>query len=203
MSPRHYSMKKRSSDAAETRRRIVESTLQLHAQKGVLGTSWRDIAAHADVSIGTVYKHFPDLDALLPACGALMMERFRPPSPEVAEDLLDGLADPADRLERVVAEIFAFYDRAGPAAEVDPRERGLPQIQEWEAYWAETVATFVRAALAPLRPPEAQLAFIAALLDQRSFAALSARGIAADRAAAEITRMAMAWLALDQENSTR
>ncbi|WP_457937950.1 TetR/AcrR family transcriptional regulator [Mesorhizobium sp. 10J20-29] len=203
MSPRRYSMKKRSSNAAETRQRIVESTLELHSRKGVLGTSWKDIAAHADVSIGTVYKHFPDLDALLPACGALMMERFRPPSPEDAEDLLDGLANPVDRLGRVVAEVFAFYDRAGSAAEVDPRERRLPQIQEWEVYWAGTVATFVRAALAPLRPAEAQLAFIAALLDQRSFAALRARGIAADRAATEITRMAMAWLALDQENSTR
>lgn len=202
MSPRRYSMKKRSSDAAETRRRIVESTLELHSQKGVLGTSWKDIAAHANVSVGTVYKHFPDLDAILPACGALMMERFRPPSPDDAFSLLDGLDDPAERLGRAVAAIFAFYGRAGPAAEIDPRERGLPQIREWEAYWAGTVATFVRAALAQLRPNAAQLAFVAALLDQRSFAALSACGIAADRAAAEITRMVMAWLALDQEKSS-
>ena len=203
MSPRRYSMSTRDEAAKETRRRIVESTLELHSRKGILGTSWKDIASHADVSVGTVYKHFPDLDALLPACGALMMDRFRPPAPEDAEKLLEGIADPEARLERAVIEIFGFYDRAGPAAEVDPRERGLAPIREWEAYWAGTVATFVRSALGPRAPSEPAVAFVAGLLDQRSFAALRARGIGTDQATPEITRMILAWLALKQENSTR
>jgi AcrR family transcriptional regulator len=189
-------MKKREQAADETRRRIVESTLELHARNGILGTSWKDIADHADVSIGTVYKHFPNLDALLPACGALMMERFCPPSPEDAERIVSGSAEPGERLGYVVAEVFSFYDRAGPAAEVDPRERGLEQIQEWEAYWADTVATFVRTALTSIDPCEAAVAFAGGLLDQRSFAALRARGIGTEQAASEITRMIMAWLAL-------
>jgi AcrR family transcriptional regulator len=189
MSPRRYTMKNREDAAAETRRRIVESTLELHSRNGVLGTSWKDIAAHADVSVGTVYKHFPTLDALLPACGALMMERFRPPSPESG--------DAAERLRRIVREIFSFYDRAGPAAEVDPRERELEPIREWEAYWAETVATFLNAALAPLAPSEQAIAFAGGLLDQRTFAALRARGIDTETAIAEIVRMILAWLALN------
>lgn len=196
MSPRRYSMKKRNSDAAATRQRIVESTLELHSQKGILGTTWKDIAVRADVSVGTVYKHFPDLDALLPACGALMMDRFRPPSPDDAESLLGNLTGSARRLERAVAELFGFYDRAGPAAEVDPRERGLAPIQEWEAYWADTVTAFVRVALAPLQPDETAVALVGGLLDQRSYAALRARGIGTDLAVAEMTRMIIAWLAL-------
>jgi AcrR family transcriptional regulator len=197
MSPRRYTMKNREDAAAETRRRIVESTLELHSRNGVLGTSWKDIAAHADVSVGTVYKHFPTLDALLPACGALMMERFRPPSPEEAGRIAGESADPAQRLRRVVGEVFSFYDRAGPAAEVDPRERKLESIREWEAYWAETIAAFLGAALAPLAPSDQAIAFAGGLLDQRAFAAFRARGISTDVAITEVTRMILAWLALN------
>ena len=79
----------------ETRRRILEATLSLHAEKGILGTSWQDIARRADVSVGTVYKHFPSLDELVPACGELMYAITRPPSLEGAPEIFAG----ADSLE--------------------------------------------------------------------------------------------------------
>lgn len=44
--------------------------MALHAEKGVGATSYRDIAARADVAVPTVYKHFPDLPGLLSACTA-------------------------------------------------------------------------------------------------------------------------------------
>lgn len=203
MSPRRYSMDRRADLAAATRRRIVESTLDLHTAKGILGTSWKNIAERADVSIGTVYKHFPSLDELLPACGALMMERYRPPGPEDAEALAGASADPAERLAAVVATVFDFYERAGPSAEIDPRERMLAAIQEWESYWAETLAAFVAAALRPLSPSAATIAVASALLDQRTFAALSARGIAPRQAAAEVTGMIMARLKERPTNHNR
>jgi AcrR family transcriptional regulator len=191
MSPRRYAMDRREEQAAKTRQRIIESTLTLHSKHGVLGTSWKNIAAAADVSVGTVYKHFPSLEELLPACGALMMERFRPPQPEDAERLAGPSADPAIRLTNVVASVFAFYDRAGPAAEIDPRERQLPAIAEWEAYWTSTVSGFVEVALASLQPTARTVAFASALLDQRSFAALASRGIDSAVAATEVARMIM------------
>jgi AcrR family transcriptional regulator len=66
-------MEKRKAAVEETRRRIVEAKLALHSEKDMFDTSWKDIAERADVSVATVYKHFPSLDELVPACGALIM----------------------------------------------------------------------------------------------------------------------------------
>jgi AcrR family transcriptional regulator len=80
LTPRKYTMDKRRAAVEETRQRILEATLALHSEKGIFGTSWQDIAKRADVSVGTVYKHFPTLDELVPACGELMYAITRPPS---------------------------------------------------------------------------------------------------------------------------
>ncbi len=131
MSPRRYDMKDRRSAVAETRQRIVEATLQLHGQKGIFGTTWQDIARQADVSIGTVYKHFPTLDDLVPACGDLLMQRTRPPSPDSVDEIIGEAKEPGERLRRVAAELFAFYDRGGRHLDSDLRERELPAVREW------------------------------------------------------------------------
>ena len=91
LTPRKYSMDKRKAAAEQTRQRILEATLALHSEKGIFGTSWQDIARRADVSVNTVYKHFPSLDELVPACGELMYAITRPPSLEDARtDLRRG-----------------------------------------------------------------------------------------------------------------
>lgn len=53
----------------------MDATAKLHGERGILGTSFQDIAMEADVAVATVYAHFPTLEALLPACGALVMQR--------------------------------------------------------------------------------------------------------------------------------
>ena len=88
MTPRKYDMSRRAEAREQTRRKIVEATAKLHGENGVFGTSWQDIAREADVSVATVYAHFPSLDELLPACGALVMERARPPSADSAAAII-------------------------------------------------------------------------------------------------------------------
>jgi len=46
------------------RRRIVDATMALHLEKGVVATSFDDIARKADVAVATVYRHFPTLHEL-------------------------------------------------------------------------------------------------------------------------------------------
>lgn len=104
----------------------MEATAKLHGERGVFGTSWRDIAAEADVSVATVYSHFPSLDQLLPACDQLVMERARSPSREAASEVVGDAGDLRERLVRVARELFGFYQRGGPHLEVDARERELP-----------------------------------------------------------------------------
>src|ERR687889_1310202 len=90
LAPRKYSMDKRRATVEETRQRILKATLALHAEKGIFGTSWQDIAKRADVSVGTVYKHFPSLDELIPACGELVFAISQPPSLADAPQIFAG-----------------------------------------------------------------------------------------------------------------
>ena len=60
-------------DAVRNRTRIVRSAQEVFTRRGA-GASMRDVAAAAGVGLGTLYRHFPDKDALLQA---VLEERFR------------------------------------------------------------------------------------------------------------------------------
>jgi AcrR family transcriptional regulator len=53
-------------DAERNRQRILQSARELFAERG-LGVSLDDIARHADVGVGTVYRRFPDKEQLIDA----------------------------------------------------------------------------------------------------------------------------------------
>src|SRR2546423_14922559 len=108
MAHRPYGMTRGPAASAETRGRIVDAAIALHAEKGVLGTSWPDIAKRADVALGTVYRHFPGLDQLVPACTSEHALRTKPPGPNI----LAGLPRPEERLGQFAQELFAFYARS-------------------------------------------------------------------------------------------
>ena len=74
-------MTSRASAVAQTRRRIIDATRALHTEQGIAATSWDDIAARAGVGVGTVYRHFPSLDELVPACGEISMQVIALPDP--------------------------------------------------------------------------------------------------------------------------
>ena len=199
--PRQYDMSKRALARAETRRRIVEATAKLHGERGVFGTSWQDIAKEADVSVATVYAHFPSLDELLPACGALVMERIRPPRRESSSEIIGDAQGLRERFERVALELFAFYERGGPHIEVDVRERRLPGMREWETYLLEVVTARVRAAMAPRRPNAHTVRLVSAFFDLSTFKALRDRGVATGRAAKTVAGVA-AWVLDDAAQRT-
>ena len=62
---RKYEMKKRAELQRETRRRIVEATIELHRTRGPANTTISEIAQRAGVNRLTVYNHFPDITSLL------------------------------------------------------------------------------------------------------------------------------------------
>lgn len=183
-------MSKRAIAREETRRRIVEATARLHGEKGVFGTSWQDIAKEADVSVATVYAHFPSLDDLLPACGALVMERVRPPSPESAAEVVGDAQTLEERFERVAHELFSFYERGGPHIDVDVRERQIPGMREWETYLLDMVTAFVREAVVHGRSDARTIRLASAFLDLPTFRALRERGIAPRTAAKAVAAVA-------------
>jgi len=187
-------MSKRAVAVLQTRRRIVEATVELHGKKGIFGTSWQDIARRADVSVATVYKHFPTLDELVPACGEVLMERLQPPSPESAPTVVGDAGDVAARLERVASWLFDFYERGGPHLDADLRERELRTMQEWETYLRFTVATFVAEAVkgSEVEPDSIELA--SAFFDYSTFKSLQSRGVSTRDAARAVSTMVACWL---------
>jgi len=187
-------MDKRKAAVEETRQRILEATLALHSEKGIFGTSWQDIAKRADVSVGTVYKHFPSLEELVPACGELMYAITRPPSLDDAPQIFAGANSLEERLERLVSELFDFYERGASYIETDFQERQLPAVREWEAYMRATIAGLVREALIPAGPDERTVQAVSALLDFYTFKSFLDREIPEEQAAKTINELLLCWI---------
>jgi AcrR family transcriptional regulator len=104
---RTYRMKRRAESQEETRRRITASTVELHGTVGPSRTSISAVAARAGVRRSTVYRHFPDEDALFEACSSHW--RASNPPPDLGE--WSTLADPAERADTALRELYSFYAR--------------------------------------------------------------------------------------------
>ena len=187
-------MDKRKAAVEETRQRILEAALALHAEKGIFGTSWQDIAHRADVSVGTVYKHFPSLDELVPACGQLAYAITRPPSLEDAPQIFAEANSLEERLGRLIEELFAFYERGAPYIETDFQDRRLPAVVEWEEYMRATIAGLVREALVCAEPDEHTVQSVSALLDFSTFKSFLNRNIPKEQAAKNISEVLLCWI---------
>lgn len=107
MTPRKYDPGQRAISMEATRNKILDATIALHTERGIVATSYRDIATRADVGIGTVYHHFPHVEDLVMACGGRQMALTRPPTAEI----FHGLRSRRARIERLVVEVFAWYER--------------------------------------------------------------------------------------------
>ena len=191
MAPRTYEMGRRAMASAETRRRIVDAAIAIHAEKGVLGTSWADIARQADVAVGTVYRYFPSHDELVPACTSENARRTRPPS----SAMLAGATSPDRRVGRLVAEIFAYYERSAPwipRANIDRRE--LPVLDTILSQREARFQALVAESLGPLRRRRSALPAAMALTDFGVWKSLNAGGLSTRAAAELITDILMSWL---------
>ena len=118
------------ADARRNRERIMSSGRELFARQGPQA-QMDEIAAHAGVGIGTVYRHFPTKEALLTA---MVRDRFQ----EFAEiaTRAEEIADPLEALEAVML-------RSGEAVEGDMGFQlamlGSSQL-EWEGIEEEKAA---------------------------------------------------------------
>src|ERR1051325_8108237 len=101
--PRKYELKQRAEQVEDTRRRIVEATVDLHLTRGPAGTQIAEVARRAGVQRRTVYNHFPDDEALFAACSAHWRARHPAPDPAAWTDLRQGLR-----------ELYAWYRETEP-----------------------------------------------------------------------------------------
>jgi AcrR family transcriptional regulator len=116
---RKYELKARAQKQAETRRRIVEATSELHQEVGPARTTVAEIARRAGVQRLTVYNNFPNETELFAACGEHSMSKNPPPDPSAALTI----EDPGERLRAVLAPLYSWYRKSARGQENLQRDR--------------------------------------------------------------------------------
>jgi AcrR family transcriptional regulator len=104
---RPYRMTRRAELEEQTRRRITESAAALHQELGPARTSISAVAERAGVRRSTVYRHFPDEEALFAACSSHW--RAANPAPDPRD--WAAIEDPRERTETALRALYAFYGR--------------------------------------------------------------------------------------------
>jgi AcrR family transcriptional regulator len=131
-------MKRRAELEAQTKQRITESAVALHGSLGPARTSMKAVAEHAGVPRSTVYRHFPDEEALFGACSAHWAAEN--PPPDVSR--WEKIGDPEERLEITLDELYAYYRRAGNMLDKLLRdEASVPMIAKLFAPYHQLMAT--------------------------------------------------------------
>src|SRR3954468_23844914 len=104
---RTYRKTRRAELEEQTRLRITGSAVARHQEVGPAHTSISAVADRAGVRRSTVYRHFPDDEALFTACSSHWRAANPPPDPGV----WGGIEDPAERPPAALRELYAFYGR--------------------------------------------------------------------------------------------
>ena len=95
---------------AARRQRVLLAALELGADGGYEAVQMRDVAASAEVALGTIYRYFPSKDALL---AAAMLEWM--------EDLERKVSQRAPRGDRTSERVYDVLRRAVATMERQPK----------------------------------------------------------------------------------
>jgi AcrR family transcriptional regulator len=105
--PRAESVESLTENQAARRERVIKAALDLGGRGGYEAVQMRDVAAHANVALGTIYRYFTSKDHLLAASmvdwSADLRRRVaeRPPTDP----------DPADRMVDVIRRATRMMER--------------------------------------------------------------------------------------------
>jgi AcrR family transcriptional regulator len=99
-----------TTSQAARRQRVLQAALQLGADGGYEAVQMRDVAASAEVALGTIYRYFPSKDALL---AAAMVEWM--------EDLERRVSQKAPRGDTTAERVYDVLNRAVVTMERQPK----------------------------------------------------------------------------------
>lgn len=131
MSTRRYTPKIRHTQVAERRERVAAATAELHAEKGVIATSYAEIAQRAGVSLPTVHSYFPTQAALMSACTGHVAAG----APRLPVEAILAAPDLRNAAETLVAAVDGLHAYSEP----------------WVSWRQETVVPFLAELMATRR----------------------------------------------------
>ena len=155
----------------------------LHAQRGVIATNWEEIAERARVSTATVYRHFPSLGELVPACARTAFEAGASlPTLAQAAAAFAGLTRPAPRIERLIRESCRCYELgAGWLAAARRDAKSVPALDRAVRLQDRVLGVLIQAALGDAFVDAQTMSVIKALIDFPFWKALTDAGVATDK----------------------
>lgn len=122
----------RAAETAARKRRLLAAALGLAAEGGYDAVQMRDVAARADVALGTLYRHFPSKDHLLVSVlaeqAATLHDRLLRAPPEGATSaervatILRRASRALERQPRVTAAMVTALGSTDPDAAVARRD---------------------------------------------------------------------------------
>jgi AcrR family transcriptional regulator len=141
---RTYNNSRRKEMEVDTIRRIISSTVELHAQKGALATTHAEIAEAAGVSVATVYKHFPSREALIPHCTGMVGEQ----APQIDVQAILKTPQREEQLRLLVRALHRQYRYFHPWMRWAPRDvPALPVLAQFIEESSRQTENLVRAVL--------------------------------------------------------
>ncbi|HET8587192.1 MAG TPA: helix-turn-helix domain-containing protein [Candidatus Limnocylindria bacterium] len=163
----------------------MAAAVALHVEQGIVGTSWEEIASRAGVAPSTIYRHFPDLDALIPACTRAEFEAGAqlPKAEELVRAFPPGVGT-AERVDVLIGGSCRCYERGDAWLEVARGEAHLVSaLGEAKRLQLEALRLLIRTALGGAtenRPTDRRVeAALLGLLDYPTWKALREAGIPA------------------------
>ena len=189
MSPKRYRMIQRAAQAESTRQKIVDATLQLHGERGAVATTHKDVARRADVSVGTVYHHFPTQEAIVHACG-LRFHELNPPPPL---DCIDPRAPRAERVAVLIRALVARYARMPGLERLRAERLEIEALDAGMRFGEEAVEQLIRRALGKSATKK-KVAIVAAIADMAVINRLFESGMSQDAIAKTLASILNAWL---------
>ena len=93
----------------ETGRRVLEAALALMREDGLKALQIRTIASKAGYSVGSVYKHYPDIDALIIAVNGVTLTQMN----ELLSQSMQQSDDPLERL-KLLARCYMHFAYSQP-----------------------------------------------------------------------------------------
>jgi AcrR family transcriptional regulator len=140
---RPYRKRRRAQLEAETRLRITEAAVDLHGSVGPARTTISAVADRAGVQRATVYRHFPDEEALFDACSSHWMAQHPLPNPAPWATI----DDQDERLRVALGELYEWYEHGEYMLERTTRDLALvPALRpSMEAFhgWLDAAANAI------------------------------------------------------------
>lgn len=102
---RPYELRARAESMDRTRARITRAAIELHGSIGPAATTMSAVAERAGVTRATLYRHFPDEEALFKTCSA----EWRSANPAPDPSQWTAIRDPYDRLTRALPTLYGWY----------------------------------------------------------------------------------------------